>query len=91
MKSIISISDKLRYDEKPQLEIAEGVVIEVNNDAMGLLEASEAAEKGDIRKAMQLLYSEEDMTKIIDLKLTISGLMTLMTESITATMNTGKN
>lgn len=91
MKSIISISDKLRYDEKPQLEIAAGVIIEVNNDAMDLLEASELAEKGEIRSAMKLLYSEEDIAKIAALKPTIAGLMTVMTESITAAMNTGKN
>ena len=91
MKSIISISDKLRYDEKPQIEIADGVVIEVNNEAIPLLEAAELAEKGDVRGAMKLLYSEEDTAKIMALKPTISGLMTIMTESITAAMYTGKN
>lgn len=91
MKSIISISDKLRYDEKPQLAIAAGVTIEVNNDAMDLLEAAELAEKGEIRKAMKLMYSEEDIAKIMALKPTIAGLITIITESITAAMNTGKN
>lgn len=94
MKSI-NISKKLRYDEKPVLEIAEGVTLEVNNKATALLEAAELAD-GDITKAaidrmLALLYSEEDREKLLSLDLSIHDFMTVITESISAVVGGQKN
>lgn len=94
MKSI-NISEKLRYDEKPVLEIAEGVTIEVNNKAIDLLEAAELAD-GDITKAavdrmLALLYSKEDKEKLLSLDLSIYDFMTVITESISAVIGDEKN
>ena len=55
------ICDKLRYREKPLLEIAEGVTVEVNNKAVALLEAAELAD-GDISKtAIDKIGSQIDL------------------------------
>ena len=86
MKS--SIVDKLKYAEKPEIEIADGVFIKVNNKAMALLEASELFD-GDvsvaaIHRLMELLYSPEDREKINALDLTLEDLITLITESVSA-------
>lgn len=84
------IVDKLRYAEKPELEIAEGVTVTVNNSAMALLEASEIAdgriERKAIERLMELLYSEEDKAKIYALNLTMEDFMTVLTESLAAAM-----
>lgn len=94
MKSV-NISEKLRYDKKPVLKIAEGVTVEVNNKAIDLLEAAELAD-GDITKAaidrlLTLLYSEEDKEKLLSLDLSIHDFMTVITESISAVVGGGKN
>ena len=82
------IVDKLKYAEKPELEIADGVFIKVNNNAMGLLEASEILDSGinraSIARLMELLYSPEDVEKINALDLTLEDLITLITESVSA-------
>ena len=82
------IVDRLKYAEKPELEIADGVFIKVNNNAMGLLEASEIVDSGinraSIARLMELLYSPEDREKINALDLTLEDLMTLITESVSA-------
>lgn len=93
MKS--SIIDKLKYAEKPEIEIAEGVFIKVNNKAMALLEASEIFD-GDISTAainrlMELLYSPEDIEKINALDLTLEDFMTVVQESLAAAIGLEKN
>ena len=85
------IVDKLKYAEKPELEIAEGVTVRVNNKAMALLEASEIV-SGDIslpaiERLMQLLYSEEDREKINALDLSMGDFMTVLQESIAAAIS----
>ena len=89
------IVDKLKYAEKPELEIADGVTVKVNNKAMALLEASEIVD-GNINRAavdrlLELLYSPEDIEKINCLDLNLEDFMTLITESISAAIGgTGK-
>ena len=82
------IVDKLKYAEKPELEIADGIFISVNNKAMPLLEASEIVDSGinraSIVRLMELLYSPEDIEKINALDLTLEDLITLITESVSA-------
>ena len=90
------IVDKLKYAEKPEIEIAEGVFIKVNNRAMALLEASEIVDGGinraSIVRLMELLYSPEDIEKINALDLTLADFMTLIQESISAAIGgVGKN
>ena len=90
------IVDKLKYAEKPEIEIAEGVFIKVNNRAMALLEASEIVDGGinraSIVRLMELLYSSEDIEKINALDLTLADFMTLIQESISAAIGgVGKN
>ncbi len=90
------IVDKLKYAEKPEIEIADGVTIKVNNRAMALLEASEIVDSGinraSIVRLMELLYSPEDREKIDALDLTLEDFMTLITESVSAAIGgTGKN
>lgn len=89
------IVDKLKYAEKPELEIADGVTIKVNNKAMALLEASEIVENGinraSVVRLMELLYSPEDIEKIDALDLTMEDFMTLISESVSAVIGgTGK-
>ena len=89
------IVDKLKYVEKPELEIADGVTIKVNNKAMALLEASEIVENGinraSVVRLMELLYSPEDIEKIDALDLTMEDFMTLISESVSAVIGgTGK-
>ena len=89
------IVDKLKYAEKPELEIADGVTIKVNNKAMALLEASEIFD-GDISTAainrlMELLYSPEDIEKINALDLTLEDFMTVVQESLAAAIGLEKN
>lgn len=95
MKSIISISEKLRYSEKPVIKLTDTVSVEVNNKAVALLEASELASaninKGAIDKMMELLYSEEDRVKIMSLDLTMEDFMTVVSESIAAAVGKQKN
>ena len=82
------IVDKLKYAEKPEIEIADGVTIKVNNRAMTLLEASEIVDSGinraSIVRLMELLYSPEDREKINALDRTLDDFMTLITESLSA-------
>ena len=82
------IVDKLKYAEKPELEIADGIFISVNNKAMSLLEASEIVDSGinraSIVRLMELLYSPEDVEKINAIDLTLEDLITLITESVSA-------
>ena len=93
------IVDKLKYAEKPEIEIAEGVTVRVNNKAMALLEASEIVDGGinraSIVRLMELLYSPEDVEKINALDLSMEDFMTLISESISAAIGVkgkkGKN
>ena len=92
MKS--SIVDKMKYAEKPEIEIADGVTIKVNNKAMALLEASELFD-GDmstaaIHRLMGLRYSPEDREKIDALDLNLEDFMTLIQESLTAAIGSGE-
>lgn len=95
MKSVISISEKLRYSEKPVIKLTDTVSVEVNNKAVALLEASELAStdinKGTIDKMTELLYSEEDREKIMALDLTLEDFMTVISESISAAVGKQKN
>ena len=89
------IVDKLKYAEKPEIEIADGIFISVNNKAMALLEASEIFD-GDISTAainrlMELLYSPEDIEKINALDLTLEDFMTVVQESLAAAIGLEKN
>lgn len=82
------IVDKLKYAEKPELEIADGVTVKVNNKAMALLEASEIVD-GNINRAavdrlLELLYSPEDIEKINCLDLNLEDFMTVLQDSISA-------
>ena len=89
------IVEKLKYAEKPEIEIADGIFISVNNKAMALLEASEIFD-GDISTAainrlMELLYSPEDIEKINALDLTLEDCMTVVQESLAAAIGLEKN
>lgn len=88
------IANKLKYAEKPELEIADGVTIKINNKAMALLEASEIVDGGinraSIMRLMELLYSPEDIEKINTLDLTMEDFMTLIQESISAAIGAGE-
>lgn len=94
MKSI-NISEKLKYDEKPVIQLTDTVSVEVNNKAVALLEASELASanisKDTIDKLMTLLYSDEDGAKIMSLDLTMADFMTVISESIAAAVGDKKN
>ena len=89
------IVEKLKYAEKPEIEIADGIFISVNNKAMALLEASEIFD-GDISTAainrlMELLYSPEDIEKINALDLTLEDFMTVVQESLAVAIGLEKN
>lgn len=86
MSKIIDITNKLNFDEKP-LATVKGVKLEVNNDAMDMLEVSAIFEdipeggnlrSSDILKLFGLLFDEENRNKVKAMKLSITDFASLI-------------
>ena len=83
---IYSLTDKLKFDTNPQLQIGE-VVVTVNADAMTVLSLMDIINNsGELEgaiKAGELLFSEEDREKIAKLNLNVTDYMTLISTAVT--------
>ena len=85
MAKVVDITDKLSFDENPKIKIKD-VELEVNADAesmlklMGSLVTKNEAEA--TMEAYELLFSEEDRTKIADMKLPFKDFKTLIESAI---------
>lgn len=94
MAKVIDITEKLNFDENPRLSI-KGTEIEVRTDAATVLKIMGAmTQENDIQavsKCGELLFSEEDMSKIEMLHLSISDFMVLIQTAIDIALNTGED
>lgn len=81
MAKIINITDKLRFDENPKIVIKD-IEFEVNADAETMLkimgELSDNDQLEGVLKAFNLLFSEEDRKKMMQLKMPAKSLMTVV-------------
>lgn len=83
MSKIIDITDKLSFEGNPKL-IIRGVEIEVNTDAptvlkfMKLIDDGGNSEASTVIKAYELLFSDENRTKIDELKLGFEDLIVVI-------------
>lgn len=77
----VDITEKLKFEEKPVL-IVKGEEIEVNNDAMTVLQIMNMAGSGDdpkqLVKALDLLFTQEGIKKINAMKLSFTDLSTVI-------------
>lgn len=77
---LYSLTDKLKFHEKPQIEIS-GKVLTIDNSATTILELMDiATTKGDLEGAkatMRLLFGEKDKKVIEKLNLNIEDYITL--------------
>lgn len=79
---IYSLTDKLSFEENPIIEL-KGKHLEVNADAETLLEVMSLV-KGEeniesMKKAYEILFSDEDRKKIADMKLLFKDWLDLIT------------
>lgn len=75
MGKIVDITDKLTFDEKPKVKI-KGTEIEVNTDAPTVLKImSVMNDNGDPLKMYDLLFDEENRTKLEKMKLSFKDFM----------------
>ncbi len=80
----IDITEKLKFEEKPQLTIKD-VTVTINDEAETILKIIPLAETGsasDIAKVLPMLLSEDDMKKIRALKLSFDDYFVFTREAI---------
>ena len=86
---IYSLTDKLSFNENPQIEI-KGKVITVKAEAETALKLMDLLDKeGDMKaslKAPELLFSEKDRKVISSLKLSMMDYATLLSTAMTLCM-----
>jgi hypothetical protein len=79
---LYSLTDKLKFNESPQIEI-KGKVLTIDNSATTVLELMDIVQnKGDLEGAKattRLLFSEKDQKTLEKLKLSIDDYITLAT------------
>lgn len=74
MKKVVDLSEKLSFEDKPEIHIGE-TVLKVNDDAesvlklMGLSLDAERSEAEMIKEGLKLLFSEADLKKLNKLHL----------------------
>lgn len=86
MSRIIDITDKLTFEENPRIRV-KGTEIELNADALNLVEvlkASETATAAELAELFlnKLLATPEDAEKVRALNLKFKGMKALFTECI---------
>lgn len=86
MSRIIDITDKLTFEENPRIRV-NGTEIELNADALNLVEvlkASETATAAELAELFlnKLLATPEDTEKVRALNLNFKGMKALFTECI---------
>lgn len=82
MAKIVDITEKLNFEQKPQIKI-KGDTLTVNNEAVTVLEIMPLFEKEDpsseeLLRTCRLLFSEGDFDKIKSLNLNFSDFTTLI-------------
>jgi len=79
---LYSLTDKLKFNESPQIEI-KGKVLTIDNSATTVLELMDIVQnKGDLEGAKattRLLFNEKDQKTLEKLKLSIDDYITLAT------------
>lgn len=93
MAKIVDITDKLNFEQKPQIKI-KGEVLWVNDEAKAILEImplldTDEPNLASIDKICRTLFSEEDFAKIEKLHLNFKDFATLTTTAIS--LVTGDN
>lgn len=85
MTKIIDITDKLNFEQKPQLKI-KNTVLTVNNEAVALLEILPKLNGNvtpeTISDMCNILFDEQEMQKIKELKLNFEDFTTLVQSAI---------
>ena len=87
MGKIIDITEKLSYEEKPEI-IIKGKKIKVNYSAetvlriMGVLSEGENTGPKEIMEIYNMIFSEEDRKKIESLKLNFKDFQTIINTAI---------
>ena len=81
MAKIVDITEKLDFEQKPQIKI-KGDTLTVNNEAVTVLEIMPLFEKEEtsseeLLRTCKLLFSENDFEKIKALKLNVKDFKTL--------------
>lgn len=84
---VIDITDKLNFEQKPQLKI-KGKTYPVNNDAKTMLEIMQITEGNikptDFKKMYDGLFDEEIRRQIDELKLNLTDFQTVITSAVQA-------
>lgn len=86
MARVIDITDKLNFEEKPQIKIKD-VTLTVNNEAVVVIEflsKFKCLEPENVFDVAKLFLSEEDYQRLIGLKLNVKDLLLVMNEIIVA-------
>ena len=77
-----SLKDKLKFEEKPRLEVVEGTVLTVNNDAETVLKLMDVVNtKGEMEgaiEAVNILFSAKDRKALGALKLSMGDYTTVI-------------
>lgn len=78
MAKVVDLTEKLQFDEKPEIHIGK-TVLQVNDDAesvlklMGLTMDSEVSEMEMIQQGLDLLFPKADLKKLNSLHLNFSS------------------
>ena len=86
MSKVIDITDKLTFEENPRIRV-NGTEIELNADALNMVEIIKASENATAAEMAELfltklLATAEDAEKVRALNLNFKGMRTLFTECI---------
>ncbi|MGN1030100.1 MAG: hypothetical protein ACI4PQ_00690 [Butyricicoccaceae bacterium] len=85
MAKVIDITEKLTFDDNPRLRVKDQE-LEVRTDAMTVLKIMQAMsgenQMAAIYECFHLLFSEEDMKKVEDLRLSMDDFMTLVSTAM---------
>lgn len=94
MARTVDITDKLNFEEKPELVI-KGEKIKVNNDArsmlelLGVINGGEASETEILEKGIPALFDKKEQEKLYDLNLSIKDFTTVISAAMELATNTG--
>ena len=81
----VDITEKLNFEEKPELVI-KGVHIKVNNDAMTMLKImgnfSNMDESEAVTESVDLLFEEKEQKKLQKMNLSFGDFMTVIQEAM---------
>ena len=82
---IYSLTDKLKFEENPKIEI-EGTILIVNSDAETVLKLMDIVnKKGEVEGALEavnLLFSPKDRKELADLKLSMADYTTVISTAM---------